>query len=196
MYITVIRYDKKHFEWAISLCALLYIYIRSPCRFFQYYQWREKIWSSCNNRKVTIKVTNVDNKIQTEKEIRKHGNVLFLCAESSVVHRLWQNKHVAKFAGKSIWYTFREHILEVVKQPKYRYLENLLASIEEIGYITFFNNNVLSSNEALPNSIFVFDDVTCDKQDQRVLYDESIREHRLLLSVSDMCKDTEASYTW
>jgi len=45
-------------------------------------------------------------------------------------------------------------------------LENLLAPIKEIGYFTFSNNNnVLSPNEALPNSIFVFDDVACDKQD-------------------------------
>ena len=48
----------------------------------------------------------------------------------------------------------------------YRYLKNLLASIEEIGYFTFSDNNdVVPPNEALLNSIFVFDDVACDKQD-------------------------------
>jgi len=51
---------------------------------------------------------------------------------------------------------------------KYRYLENLLAPIEEISYFTFSNNNdVVSPNEALPNFIFVFDDMACDKQDVR-----------------------------
>jgi len=179
----------------ISLCALLYIYIRSPCRFFQYYQWREKIWSATIAKWWSKWLMSTIKYRLKKKYASMEICCRFLCAKSSVVHRLWQNKHVAKFAGKSTWYTFREHILEVVKQPKYRYLENLLASIEEIDYITFFNNNVLSSNEALPNSIFVFDDVACDKQDQRVLYDESIRERRLLLSVSDICKDIEASYT-
>ena len=53
-----------------------------------------------------------------------------------------------------------------LQQPKYRYLENLLAPIEEIGYFTFSNNNdVVLSNEALPNYIFVFNDIACDKQD-------------------------------
>jgi len=42
---------------------------------------------------------------------------------------------------------------------------NLHTQIEEIGYFTFSNNSdVVSPNETLPNSIFIFD-VTCDKQD-------------------------------
>jgi len=53
-----------------------------------------------------------------------------------------------------------------LQQLKYRYLENLLPPIEEIGYFTFSNNSdVISPNETLPNSIFIFDDVACDKQD-------------------------------
>ena len=53
-----------------------------------------------------------------------------------------------------------------LQQPKYRYLENLLSPIEEISYFTFSNNSdVIPPNEALPNSIFIFDDVACDKQD-------------------------------
>src|SRR5580765_9032287 len=50
--------------------------------------------------------------------------------------------------------------------PKYRYLEYLLSSIKEIGYFTFSNNSdVIPPCEALPNSIYIFDDVACDKQD-------------------------------
>ncbi|KYN08180.1 hypothetical protein ALC62_00835 [Cyphomyrmex costatus] len=50
-------------------------------------------------------------------------------------------------------------------QPKYRYLEELLESIDDIGYYAFSNNgDVIPPSEALPNSIFVFDDVACDKQ--------------------------------
>ena len=53
-----------------------------------------------------------------------------------------------------------------LQQPKYRYLEELMTSIDEIGYFTFSNNSdVISPSEARPNSIFVFDDVACDKQD-------------------------------
>jgi len=72
---------------------------------------------------------------------------------------LQQNKCVDKFAGKSTWYTFWERVFEAVATAKI-YLENLLVLIEEIGYFTFSNNNdVVSSNEVLPNSIFDFDDV-------------------------------------
>jgi len=70
---------------------------------------------------------------------------------------LWQNKRTDKFTGKSTWHTLREYVtLEIV--AKYRNVQNLLALIEEIDYFTFSNNNdIVSSNEALPNSIFIFD---------------------------------------
>ena len=54
-----------------------------------------------------------------------------------------------------------------LQQPKYRYLENLfskISSIDEIGYFTFSNSNVVLPSEAR-NSIFIFDDVACDEQD-------------------------------
>jgi len=52
------------------------------------------------------------------------------------------------------------------QQPKYQYLKNLLAPIEEMGYFTYSNDSdIVSPSEALPNSIFIFDDVACDKQD-------------------------------
>jgi len=50
-----------------------------------------------------------------------------------------------------------------LQQLKYRYLANLFA-IEEIGYFIFFNNSdVIPLSEALPNSIFIFDDVTTSR---------------------------------
>jgi len=55
---------------------------------------------------------------------------------------------------------------KLLQQPTYRYLENSLSSIDEIAYFTFSNNSdVIPPSEAHPNSIFIFDDVACDKQD-------------------------------
>jgi len=55
---------------------------------------------------------------------------------------------------------------KLLQQSKYRYLENLLSLIDEISYFTFSNNSdVIPPSKAHPNSIFVFGDVTCDKQD-------------------------------
>jgi len=62
-----------------------------------------------------IKLT-VDNKVQTEKEIRKHGNMLPISIRGIYTAiELRQNKCVDKFAEKSTWHTFREcvHVLEV-----------------------------------------------------------------------------------
>jgi len=52
---------------------------------------------------------------------------------------LRQNKRVDKFAGKSIFRVYSKSL----QQSKYRYLDNLLAFIEEIGYFTFSDNNVV-----------------------------------------------------
>jgi len=52
-----------------------------------------------------------------------------------------------------------------LQHPKY--LKNMFTSIDEIGYFTFsvLNSDVVPSSEARPNSIFIFDDMACDKQD-------------------------------
>jgi len=51
-----------------------------------------------------------------------------------------------------------------LQQPKYRYLKNLLAPIKEIILHTLITV-ILYHRARLPNSIFIFDDVACDKQD-------------------------------
>jgi len=115
--------------------------------------------------------------------------------------KLWQDKRVDKLAGKSTRRTLRErvHILKIASTTEVSILENLknlLAPIEEIGYFTYSNNSdIVSPSEALPNSIF--DDVACDKQDAIREYFSTGRHADvwLLLSLSDICKDTKASYT-
>jgi len=51
-------------------------------------------------------------------------------------------------------------------QPKYEYLKKLIKPIIGMGYHTFFHNEgVLDPSEAKNNSIMIFDDVGCEKQD-------------------------------
>lgn len=51
-------------------------------------------------------------------------------------------------------------------QPKYVYLKKLLESIKGIGCFMFSpNDSVIPLENVKPNSIFIFDDVICDKQD-------------------------------
>jgi len=84
----------------------------------------------------TIRVTNFNDRLMTERYAWKH--VTDFCSR----YHLWsvklqQNKHVDKLAGKFAYGVCFENVyLKSLQQPKYRYLENLLAPIEEIGYFT------------------------------------------------------------
>lgn len=50
-------------------------------------------------------------------------------------------------------------------QPKYKYLERVLASIPEVEYFPFRENEeVLHPNEVKENSVMIFDDVACEQQ--------------------------------
>lgn len=53
-----------------------------------------------------------------------------------------------------------------LKQPKYKLLERLLNSVVGVGYFPFNEHEQVSTpSDARPNSIFIFDDVACEKQD-------------------------------
>lgn len=50
-------------------------------------------------------------------------------------------------------------------QPKYRFLQCIMKNIEEIGFYMFSDNDeVLHPSEISSNSIMIFDDVACEKQ--------------------------------
>lgn len=50
-------------------------------------------------------------------------------------------------------------------QPKYLFLEKVFQLCPEVGYFKYRNNEeVLSSNDACPNSVIIFDDVACENQ--------------------------------
>lgn len=50
-------------------------------------------------------------------------------------------------------------------QAKYQMLKEILQAVPGIGYYAYSDRaDIVPPNEALPNSIFIFDDVACDKQ--------------------------------
>lgn len=52
-----------------------------------------------------------------------------------------------------------------LSQPKYKFLEQLLNSVDGVEYFPFSEHEqVIMPNDAHPYSIFVFDDVACEKQ--------------------------------
>lgn len=81
------------------------------------------------------------------------------CGKTNVLISLLESPHGLRFENVYVY-------SKSLHQPKYRYLEELLESIDGIGYHAFSNNReVVPPGEALPDSVFVFDDVACDKQD-------------------------------
>lgn len=121
----------------------------------------------------SISVTNLDDRLRStvnNAEMRKHGTLLpntirgiicgpSNCGKTNVLISLIESPHGLRFENVYVY-------SKSLQQPKYQYLENLLSSIDEIGYFTFSNNSdVIPPSEARANSIFVFDDVACDKQD-------------------------------
>lgn len=50
-------------------------------------------------------------------------------------------------------------------QPKYETLGKILGAVEGLGYFVFSDNaNIVKPSEAKRDSVFIFDDVACDKQ--------------------------------
>lgn len=126
---------------------------------------------------VTIGVSNLDRRTRLSSSSgptigngRRHGSVLpntirciicgpSNCGKTNVLISLLESPHGARFENVYVY-------SKSLQQPKYRYLEQVLEPMSEIGYRAFSDSrDVLPPGEALPDSIFVFDDVACDKQD-------------------------------
>lgn len=51
-------------------------------------------------------------------------------------------------------------------QPKYKLLEAILQKVPEIGFFKYTSSeSIIEPQDAKPNSVFIFDDIMCDKQD-------------------------------
>lgn len=56
-------------------------------------------------------------------------------------------------------------------QPKYQFLKSILDRVSQIKYFPFKDSDeIVDPSEARENSIFIFDDVACDKQNKIMLY--------------------------
>lgn len=58
-----------------------------------------------------------------------------------------------------------------LSQPKYKFLNNLIEPLDELNYFPFSDNEeVVSIDNAKENSLFIFDDVACEKQNNIKAY--------------------------
>lgn len=123
---------------------------------------------------ISLRVKNVDDKLLASKadnnKKKRHGDLLpssircIICGPSdsgktNVLICLIENPNGLRFENVYVY-------SKTLEQEKYRYLESILQPIKGMGYYTFSaNDEVIPPSEAKPNSIIIFDDVICDKQD-------------------------------
>lgn len=117
---------------------------------------------------VTVKKMSVEN--DYDHRFRKHGLLLpntirclicgpSNCGKTNIVISLLESPNGIRFENVYVY-------SKSLQQPKYKYLEQLLSNIDNINYYAYSNNSdIISSSDVLPNSVFIFDDVACDKQD-------------------------------
>lgn len=118
-------------------------------------------------QKCTLKIQNAD--LPFSKMNPRHGplfpsNIRCLlvgpssCGKTNVIINLLEHENGPRFENVYIY-------CKSLRQDKYKYLKELLEPIENLGYFVFDNSDdIMHPTDAKPNSIFIFDDVACEKQ--------------------------------
>lgn len=122
-------------------------------------------------QEVELTVENLDELIENKNKKRKYRHSTLLpnsirclicgpsnCGKTNVILSLLTKPNGLRFENVYIY----SHSLF---QPKYQYLKRIFESLPDIGCYMFANNDsVIEPEESKNNSIFIFDDVVCDKQ--------------------------------
>lgn len=117
----------------------------------------------------SLPIENHDEK-NLSKQIRKHG-VLFGggskralivgcsgCGKTNVMLALLEHPNGIRFENVYVY-------SKSLQQPKYVYLRHLLKPLKEIGYFEYENDeNIILPQDIKPNSVIIFDDISCQNQ--------------------------------
>lgn len=124
-------------------------------------------------QKETLDVENLDERVGggiLSAADKRHGTLLpstvrglivgpSNCGKTNIMISLLTHPHGLRFSNVYIY-------SKSLYQPKYEYLREVLSPIRGLGFHTFDGRaEIMEPSEAKPNSIFIFDDVICEKQD-------------------------------
>ena len=121
-----------------------------------------------SNQSLKLPIENFD--IGHEKRIKRHGELLpdsiravfygrSNCEKTNSLLALITHPNGLRFENVYVY-------SKSLNQPKYKFLKDLLEPLEGIQYLPFSEHeSVVSPDDALPNSIMIFDDIACEKQD-------------------------------
>lgn len=127
-------------------------------------------------QRTLLPIKNIDT-LSTKKEKNKYRHSPLLpdtirciicgpsnCGKTNIIIGLLENPNGLRFENV---YIFSKSLY----QPKYQYLQKVLQPINGLELFMFSNNSsVIPPELAKPNSIFIFDDVICDKQNNIKAY--------------------------
>ena len=86
------------------------------------------------------------------------------CGKTNLIFALLTNINGIRFHNVYIY-------SKTLDQPKYKMLSNILSDIDGIQLFTFYENDqVIEPEKALPNSVFIFDDIITDNQNTAKSY--------------------------
>ncbi|KAL7290404.1 hypothetical protein TKK_0016095 [Trichogramma kaykai] len=108
--------------------------------------------------------------VEEKRKVRRHGDLLpdsiravfcgpSNCGKTNCLLALITHPNGLRFENVYVY-------SKSLNQPKFKFLKDLLEPIDGVRYLPFSEHEtVLSPDEALPNSLMIFDDVACEKQD-------------------------------
>ena len=117
---------------------------------------------------VKLPVTNFDFEI--ERKEKRHGDLLpdtiravfcgpSNCGKTNSLLALITHPNGLRFQNVYLY-------SKSLNQPKYKFLKDLLEPIDGVQFFPFNEHeSVITPDDALPNSIMIFDDIACEKQD-------------------------------
>lgn len=120
-----------------------------------------------------LPVMNMDHVTSNKKKKRKHGKLLpnhmrclivgpSNCGKTNCMMTLLLHPNGLKYQNVYIY-------SKSLYQPKYKFLSKVMSKIPELGFNMFANDcDVISLDEAKPNSVFIFDDVACEKRHDNI----------------------------
>lgn len=133
---------------------------------------------------IKIPVRNIDKLMKPkDSKLRKHSELLpdsirciiagpSNCGKTNLLISLIESEHGLKFENIYIY-------SKTLEQDKYKYLEKLLKPIKEIDYFTFSaSDKVLAPSQTKKNSLMIFDDVICDKNQENMRNFYCLGRHR------------------
>lgn len=117
-----------------------------------------------------LQVINFDKFTQSEKKEKRHGKYLpdsiravfcgpSNCGKTNALLTLITHPNGLRFENIYLY-------SKSLKQPKYTLLQRFLELVNGVEYFPFNEHEeVVTPSDARPNSIFIFDDIACEKQD-------------------------------